>query len=631
MRLSFTISRSGLLLSIVGLIAGCGGSSNGKDAAPDVATDMAGGDQGGEKDAQTEMAPDMAPDMAKMCLESPRFAGGEVKLDRRLTAECSPYLITTNITVGDGAVLTIDPGVEVRFASDTYLDVGYSGDGKLVAEGTVMAPIRLTGSAMPLAPGNWVGVFLENGTLAGTSLKNLVLEGAGAKMASGQGCLTISAKTGRVSVESVTFNQCGQAGVAVDELDFDFTVFATNKFTAIMGPGIDVRATTLGSIGAGHMFEVAGYNRLRGATVRKAATWRSMGVPWRVIESVTIGDNTASPVVTIEAGAEFAFASDTYFDVGYSGAGGLIATGTADKKIRFVTSSASPSPASWEGIFLEGPVLAGTVLEHVVVQYGGAMSSGSNGCINIRGVEPGRVKIANAAVGHCGQNGIDIDGEKSVVAISNTTFEDIAVTGHAISLPCATVHGLGSGNVYLGGTRNEILGGTIKNTATWVTQGTPFDVNASVTVGDNTASPVLTLEPNTFRFAADTYLDVGYTGAGKLVAAGLPAQHVVFTAANGAKGGWHGLFFEGTIVAGSKLENVDVTHGGGSGAGSRGNISFINGVTTAVAITSAKIESSDQYGIWVDAGSMAPTLSDVSYADNTDGDTYCEAAAGACP
>ena len=49
---------------------------------------------------------------------------------------CSPYVISGNVMVGTGATLTIEPGVEVRFAEGTVLQV----NGTLIARGTSEHP-----------------------------------------------------------------------------------------------------------------------------------------------------------------------------------------------------------------------------------------------------------------------------------------------------------------------------------------------------------------------------------------------------------------------------------------------------------------------------------------------------------
>jgi hypothetical protein len=67
----------------------------------------------------------------------------------------SPYSFSANFTVPANSILTIEPGVTVRFASGTGLIV----NGQLLAEGTAAEPITFTRSA---ASGTWDRIRLDN-------------------------------------------------------------------------------------------------------------------------------------------------------------------------------------------------------------------------------------------------------------------------------------------------------------------------------------------------------------------------------------------------------------------------------------------------------------------------------------
>ena len=67
----------------------------------------------------------------------------------------SPYEVTTDIQVLPGAELTVEPGVEVRFAQQAMLDVR----GKIRATGTITDPILFTGSTQ--TPGWWDGIHVS--------------------------------------------------------------------------------------------------------------------------------------------------------------------------------------------------------------------------------------------------------------------------------------------------------------------------------------------------------------------------------------------------------------------------------------------------------------------------------------
>ena len=75
----------------------------------------------------------------------------------------SPYVVTQNINVLAGATLTIDPGVIVRFNSQT----GMSVLGRLLAEGNSPNPILITGSQA--IPGSWEGIGIYGTSAAHNS------------------------------------------------------------------------------------------------------------------------------------------------------------------------------------------------------------------------------------------------------------------------------------------------------------------------------------------------------------------------------------------------------------------------------------------------------------------------------
>jgi len=105
--------------------------------------------------------------------------------------EGSPYLVTTKILIrsasknGPAPVLTIDAGVEVRFASGGELQVGHESygvyPGGLSAAGTADAPIVFTSAADSPAPGDWNGIFFHERADSGRSrFEHCVVEYGGA-------------------------------------------------------------------------------------------------------------------------------------------------------------------------------------------------------------------------------------------------------------------------------------------------------------------------------------------------------------------------------------------------------------------------------------------------------------------
>jgi hypothetical protein len=106
-----------------------------------------------------------------------------------------PYVVQGNIELRRSSpleplpVLTIEPGAELWFASDSRLRVGDGNDGVLVARGTSSAPITFT-SADTISPAFWRGIDFSQGS-AGSMLDWVVVSYGGQ-----------SANTGNVNFRS---------------------------------------------------------------------------------------------------------------------------------------------------------------------------------------------------------------------------------------------------------------------------------------------------------------------------------------------------------------------------------------------------------------------------------------------
>jgi flagellar hook assembly protein FlgD len=97
----------------------------------------------------------------------------------------APYVSTGNISVSKdavtAAVLTVEPGVEVRFRNSPGLVVGDGARGRLLAQGTAAAPIVFTSDQPPAArtPGFWGGIWFHTGTDPATLIEHAHIEYAG--------------------------------------------------------------------------------------------------------------------------------------------------------------------------------------------------------------------------------------------------------------------------------------------------------------------------------------------------------------------------------------------------------------------------------------------------------------------
>jgi hypothetical protein len=111
---------------------------------------------------------------------------GAICSDTTWTLEDSPYIVIGNILVCNGATLTIEPGVTVKFSNDRSLQI----NGTLVADGAVSLPITFTSHNATPAPGDWGYILfsddsgdaiydIDGNYLGGSILEHCVVEYGG--------------------------------------------------------------------------------------------------------------------------------------------------------------------------------------------------------------------------------------------------------------------------------------------------------------------------------------------------------------------------------------------------------------------------------------------------------------------
>jgi hypothetical protein len=105
-----------------------------------------------------------------------------------------------------------------------------------------------------------------------------------------------------------------------------------------------------------------------------------------------------------------------------------------------------------------------------------------------------------------------------------------------------------------------VINGNITSNTTWTQSGSPYQVQAIVTVYPGVT---LTIEPGVkITFANNTRLNVN----GTLLAEGRPDSQILFTAANPTPGAWQGVWIYGTSgqrSSGNRLKYVTIEYGGG--------------------------------------------------------------------
>ncbi len=179
--------------------------------------------------------------------------GGTIAADTTWPAASGPYNVTSNLTVASNATLTIQPGTTVYLGSGVNFTV--ANGGRLLAEGTAVAPIRFT-----VAPGSGVswGNLTINGAVGSpeTRIAFAHFEGNGTTP-----CIEVAA--GTLSLDHATFGNTARQYLALDGASFVVSscVFpnATATFELVHGTA-GIKAGGRGIVRDCFFGAVTGYN-----------------------------------------------------------------------------------------------------------------------------------------------------------------------------------------------------------------------------------------------------------------------------------------------------------------------------------------------------------------------------------
>lgn len=391
---------------------------------------------------------------------------GSMSVDTILGAADSPYLVTSNLRVENGATLTLEPGVVVMFATDSNLriDVGAASAGALVADGgepgqgdqIVLTRYQEEGGSQP--SGHYRGLrFGPHDVASVTLLRNVVIEFGGRNNTDVErGALEVlpgSSPSVAQSIirESLHYGLYAQSGAGSDTRDW----FHDNQLTANVRSPISIGADDVSTLGSGLELGGNGQDRIfvRGSNVtRPAASWKNYGVPYYLSAGLVVRGGST---MTLASGTELRFAPGKVLRVSTdSETATLIASGSPDSPIRMGSDT-----GTWSGVFFDSQVGAGTALRNVRVTEFGSSSIGGLRIDNP--TSPGdRVVIVEGCVFQSampGTVGVSLTGKARVLSFENNVLD---VSGLAVDAPLeGFADVLGSSNRYESPLR--VRGGTI--------------------------------------------------------------------------------------------------------------------------------------------------------------------------
>jgi hypothetical protein len=312
----------------------------------------------------------------------------------------NPHYVTDDVVVAGASSprLTIEPGVEVRFAEHAAIFIGGQQPGSLTADGTAAKKIRFVADDASPAEGHYYGVYFDRHTGAGSSIRHADFNHCGIERGQvkvgADACIAAVEPNVAPTIADVTIQNSGSSGIvmmdggAFGPGSANVSVSGAELFPLVIG------ADFAGTLPDGGTFAGNGTNRVRifsNEPVTRTQTWANLGIAYSVSGDLMIGGGS-SPVLTLADSVVLRMASGATVYVGnYSGngePGGLVALGSRAETAagpvvftRITADSDAPGKGYWDGIVFASQALGGTRLRNVSVEWAG----GGEGAILTRG------------------------------------------------------------------------------------------------------------------------------------------------------------------------------------------------------------------------------------------------------
>ncbi|MFD1646800.1 right-handed parallel beta-helix repeat-containing protein [Haloarchaeobius litoreus] len=526
--------RAGVPLTMVGL-AGC--SSNGTDGSSGASTTAPPTQasttqrQTTQSTTQQQQGTDTTSDSA---CESPVEVSGTITEDT--TWDCDRYRMSGDVTVANGATLTVDSTV-VDTAADTLLSVG---DGAtLVSTGTEELPTVFRSETHE--PGSWKGIEVTAGSVE-ASFDNTIIRFGGAG-----GWANVYLQNGATAAfHRCMFDRSSTFGVHA-EANTGFTSFSDCSFLDNPSGSMRIPATALPDLELSTTYT---NNHLPGKvvvdheTVTQDSVWPAIDAPYVFPEGATI-----EAAVAVEAGALCRFGQGALLSVERGGI--LDVRGEAASPVRFVGEQTG-TPGFWRGIEIVSNDR--NSLSNTLVAGGGA-----DGWANVYVQNGGRVSIDNASLVDSATYGLHAEANTTL-----PTFEGAGFTGNqqgSMRIPLPSLGQVGPDTVFLdddGENRIEVADEAVTQAADWNLPDVPVHFP-----GNGRIRADVTVDPGaTFTFAQGSLLSV--EEGGSLGADGNPDGPITFRGDADVPGFWSGIEFA-SLNPDNRLDNCEVANGGNGG------------------------------------------------------------------
>lgn len=472
-------------------------------------------------------------------------------------------------TVYMQSALTIEPGTQIFMNVDTALYVGWSNTAAtIVANGTPEQPIRFCG--VNAEAGYWGALQVEANVTSDSVLRNVLIAGGGGDQ---KAALVLNAD---LTVDNVQVRNVSTLGVqAVDFKE------GSRQLSVEGSAGAAVALTGIGAI---TRFPLGGYfrgnidnvARLRLSRVDATTVVHNLGIPYVQEQTLYTGEGD----LTIEAGVDYRFQPDTSLEVGWSNASaGFYVQGTAAAPVVF--RGVSDVSASWGGISINANVKTNSHLTYTEIRQGG------------RGTTYALSVLAPVKVDHVTLTG---NGQGVLVAANGFAAESNALTitgGQSYPLVARDEgwFGLPKGGTLTGNAIDQISveASTLDRSGTIHDLGVPYLIVNSLYLSGTTT---FTVAPGVeFLLGADVNINVGWSNSNvTLIADGTADAPIRFTGLNAVAGSWGTIAFERSVSSASKLNYLQIGHGGK-------NQGSLLSLRASIPVTNSRFFDSGGFGI----------------------------------
>lgn len=542
----------------------------------------------------------------------------------------NPHVVQGQLVLGgaNGPVLTLEPGVQVRFELDAELRVT---SGALRVLGTEDAPVLMATVQSVPTPSFWRGLVFAGGELT-SELNHVTVSGCGRSTGEGA-CIAVKSLAAPV-LRHVTVRDSG--GVGVDVADDGSAFGADSTALSVSGStGVAVRigANQADSLPKGGTFANNGSDAVEvHGKVTRTQTWPNLGIPYTANSEIAVGEFGTNPSLTISAGTMLRFGPDAALLVGWYGTGGLIVDGTAAEPVLFTANSLNPQPGHWRGLHIVFEHVAPSRVSHATIEYAGrgdGININRAANLNLYGenAEGGGTIVNDVIVRKSSGSGLFLGyGGYFGPGSARLTVRDNG--GYAITAQPDSVGAIPTDITISGNSIDAvaIIEEVVRTSQAWPNLGLPYVLN-----GWSRVEASLTLAPGTeLRFAPDAGLEIGWGTPGILIAMGTDEAPIRFVpdAVTPAKGHWNGLHFYN--AEGSRLDHVVISHAGSTGGDGTGNVNVYREI--GAFVTNSTLSNSSGCGITRSDGSRGgttPVTTDFTLATynntfaNNDGGAQC--------